>query len=58
LLLAQGITLGCLFSKKPTRQTLLLDYEDEFYKLIEEVHATRPDLIGGDVDVREEYGTW
>ena len=37
LLAAQGVTSGCLFSKKPARQTYLSDYEDKFYALTEEV---------------------
>ena len=32
------------------------EYEEEFYLALEEVQASRPDLIEPDVDVRDEFG--
>jgi hypothetical protein len=38
------------------REPSLKEFHDMFYEALEEVQALRPDIIAGDVDVRDSYG--
>jgi len=53
-----GLSRGYLFGKPDGGKARLADFEEDFYEVLEEVRRRRPDLIGDDVDIREEYGIW
>ena len=47
-----GFLLGHSWNEEPKLQ----NYSDKFYELIEEIQVLKPDLVGLNVNVREEYG--